>query len=102
MEAARTAKRGEAAPGTIRLLRQYWKPFLVVIGLTMGGTVAFYTFTSYMQILMLGTIGDKATVTTVNFFALLIFMLLQPVFGALPTGSDGSHFCSGSASAACS
>ena len=48
----------------------------------MGGTVAFYTFTSYMQILMLGTIGDKATVTTVNFFALLIFMLLQPVFGA--------------------
>jgi len=36
-----------------------------------------------MQILMLGTIGDKATVTTVNFFALLIFMLLQPVFGAL-------------------
>jgi len=83
MEAARTAKRGEAAPGTIRLLRQYWKPFLVVIGLTMGGTVAFYTFTSYMQILMLGTIGDKATVTTVNFFALLIFMLLQPVCGAL-------------------
>ena len=83
MEAARAAQRGEAAPGTIRLLRQYWKPFLVVIGLTIGGTVAFYTFTSYMQILMLGTIRDKATVTTVNFFALLIFMLLQPLFGAL-------------------
>lgn len=83
MEAARTAKPGEAAPGTIRLLRRYWKPFLMVIGLTMGGTVAFYTFTSYMQILMLGTIKDKVTVTTVNFFALLFFMLLQPVFGAL-------------------
>ncbi len=83
MEAARGAKRGEAAPGTMRLLARYWKPFLIVIGLTMGGTVAFYTFTSYMQILMLGTIRNKATVTAVNFFALLIFMLLQPIYGAL-------------------
>ncbi|MDQ6764673.1 MAG: MFS transporter [Verrucomicrobiota bacterium] len=83
MTAARTAKRGEAAPGTMRLLARHWKPFLIVIGLTMGGTVAFYTFTSYMQILMLGTLRDKATVTTVNFCALLIFMLLQPVYGAL-------------------
>ena len=83
LAAARSARRGDAAPGTMRLLAQHWKPFLMVIGLTMGGTVAFYTFTSYMQILMLGTIRDKATVTTVNFFALLIFMLLQPVYGAL-------------------
>lgn len=83
MAAARTAARGEAAPGTMRLLAQHWKPFLMVIGLTIGGTIAFYTFTSYMQILMLGTIRDKATVTTVNFFALLIFMLLQPVYGAV-------------------
>ncbi|MDQ6862082.1 MAG: MFS transporter [Verrucomicrobiota bacterium] len=83
MEAARRAGRGQAAPGTLRLLARYWRPFLIVIGLTMGGTVAFYTFTSYMQILMLGTIRDKATVTTVNFFALLIFMLLQLPYGAL-------------------
>jgi MHS family alpha-ketoglutarate permease-like MFS transporter len=83
MAAARTARRGEAAPGTIALLVRYWRPFLVVLGLTMGGTVAFYTFTSYMQILMLGTIRDKGTVTAVNFFALLIFMLLQPAYGAL-------------------
>lgn len=83
MDAARNAAKGEAAPGTMRLLRQYWKPFLVVIGLTMGGTVAFYTFTSYMQILMLGTLHNKSTVTTVNFFALLIFMVLQPVYGAI-------------------
>lgn len=83
MQAARAAQSGEAAPGTMRLLRRHWKPFLMVIGLTMGGTVAFYTFTSYMQVLMLGTLRDKSTVTTVNFFALLIFMLLQPFYGAL-------------------
>jgi MHS family alpha-ketoglutarate permease-like MFS transporter len=83
MAAARSAKRGEAAPGTIRLLVRHWRPFLVVIGLTMGGTVAFYTFTSYMQVLMLGTVADKATVARVNFGALLIFMLLQPIYGAL-------------------
>ena len=63
----------------------------MVIGLTMGGTVAFYTFTSYMQILMLGTIKDKATVTTVNFFALLLFMLLQPVFGRSLLQMDGKE-----------
>ncbi len=83
MEVARAARPGEAAPGTMRLLLRYWKPFLMVIGLTMGGTVAFYTFTSYMQILMLGTIKNKETVAMVNFSALLIFMLLQPVGGAL-------------------
>ena len=83
LDAARNAKAGEAAPGTFRLLSKHWKPFLVVIGLTMGGTVAFYTFTSYMQILMNGTLKDKPTVTWVNFAALLIFMLLQPVAGAL-------------------
>lgn len=83
MVAARSARRGEAAPGTMRLLVRHWRPFLIVIGLTMGGTVAFYTFTSYMQVLMLGTIGDKATVARVNFCALLVFMLLQPIYGAL-------------------
>ncbi|MBA2742768.1 MAG: MFS transporter [Chthoniobacterales bacterium] len=83
MAAARSARRGEAAPGTMRLLVRHWRPFLIVIGLTMGGTVAFYTFTSYMQVLMLGTIGDKATVARVNFCALLVFMLLQPIYGAL-------------------
>ena len=81
--AARKSGAREAAPGSLRLLARHWKPFLVVIGLTMGGTVAFYTFTSYMQVLMLGTIGDKVTVTRVNFCALVIFMLLQPVYGAL-------------------
>jgi MHS family alpha-ketoglutarate permease-like MFS transporter len=83
LDAAKNAVRGEAAPGTFRLLRQHWKAFLTVIGLTMGGTVAFYTFTTYMQILMLGTLKEKSTVTTVNFFALLIFMVLQPVYGMI-------------------
>ncbi|MFL6530720.1 MAG: MFS transporter [Chthoniobacterales bacterium] len=83
LAAAQQARRGEAAPGTMRLLVRYWKPFLVVIGLTMGGTVAFYTFTAYMQVLMLGTIGDKSAVARVNFCALLVFMLLQPAYGAL-------------------
>lgn len=81
--AARETTHNEPAPGTLRLLRRYWRPFLVVIGLTMGGTVAFYTFTSYMQVLMLGTIVDKVVVARVNFCALVIFMFLQPVYGAI-------------------
>ncbi|GAB3923871.1 MFS transporter [Microlunatus endophyticus] len=71
-------------PGTLRALAAHWKPFLIVFGLTMGGTTAFYTYTTYMQSFMINTSGiAKRTVTWVNFVALLIFMVLQPVYGAI-------------------
>lgn len=71
------------APGSMRLLAKYWKPFLVVIGLTMGGTVAFYTFTTYMLTLMKTTVKVQEQITWINFIALVIFMLLQPVAGMI-------------------
>lgn len=71
-------------PGTLRALSGHWKPFLIVFGLTMGGTTAFYTYTTYMQSFMINTSGiPKRTVTWINFVALLIFMVLQPVYGAI-------------------
>lgn len=45
-EASRSA--GEAT-GSIRRLLNYPRELLLVVGLTAGGTAAFYTFTTYMQ-----------------------------------------------------
>ena len=70
--------------GTLRLLLRYPKECLTVVGLTLGGTIAFYTFTTYMQKFMINTTGlPKEQVTWINFVALVFFVCLQPAFGAL-------------------
>jgi len=70
--------------GTFRALLQHPKECLLVVGLTLGGTVAFYTFTTYLQKFMVNTSKiDAATVSWINFAALLVFVVLQPVAGAL-------------------
>ena len=70
--------------GSLRLLLSYPRQCLTVMGLTLGGTIAFYTFTTYMQKFMINTAGlPKEQVAWINFAALLLFVCLQPVFGAL-------------------
>jgi MFS family permease len=50
----------------------------------MGGSLYFYSFTTYMQKYLVNTAHmDARVVTVVMTVALVIFMLLQPVFGAL-------------------
>jgi MHS family alpha-ketoglutarate permease-like MFS transporter len=70
--------------GSLKVLLAYPRGCLTVVGLTLGGTVAFYTFTTYMQKFMINTTGlPKEQVAWINFVALLIFVALQPVVGAL-------------------
>lgn len=70
--------------GTIKALAKHPKAVLLVIGLTVGGTVAFYTFTTYMQKFLVNTSGfSKNTATLISALTLGVFMLLQPVFGLL-------------------
>lgn len=70
--------------GQLRELLHYPKAVLTVMGLTLGGTIAFYTYTTYLQKYMINTTGlPKQTVTWINFAALFIFMVLQPFAGAL-------------------
>ncbi|WP_037070215.1 MFS transporter [Pseudonocardia acaciae] len=70
--------------GQLRVLLRYPKECLLVAGLTLGGTVAFYTYTTYLQKFMQNTSGiETSTVTLINFVALLLFVLLQPVYGRL-------------------
>ncbi len=70
--------------GALRLLRDHPGEAAIVIGLTAGGTLAFYAYTTYMQKFLVNTSGfDKETATRIMTAALLVFMLLQPLVGAL-------------------
>ncbi|HDR7452491.1 MFS transporter [Bacillus cereus] len=70
--------------GTVRALMKHPKAVLTVVGLTLGGTVAFYTYTTYLQKFMVNTVGlPKEVVSWINFIALLIFVVLQPIAGLL-------------------
>ena len=70
--------------GTMKALFEHPKAVMVVIGLTIGGTVAFYTFSTYMQKFLVNTSGfSKSDATLISALTLFVFMLLQPVFGLL-------------------
>lgn len=70
--------------GTLRALAQHPKAVLTVIGLTIGGTVAFYTFTTYMQkFLVLSSKFSINSATLISALTMAIFMLIQPLFGLL-------------------
>jgi MHS family alpha-ketoglutarate permease-like MFS transporter len=70
--------------GTLRGLMQHKGAFLTVIGFTAGGSLIFYTFTTYMQKYLVNTAGMHAkTASNVMTAALFIYMIMQPAFGAL-------------------
>jgi len=57
---------------------------MLVVGLTMGGTAAFYTYTTYMQKflkLSVGLTDDQTTIVTAG--SLVFAMTLQPIYGAI-------------------
>ena len=73
-----------ARDGSIATLLQHPREIAIVVGLTLGGTIAFYTFTTYMQKFLVNTSGfSKDTATTISASALFVYMLLQPAVGAL-------------------
>lgn len=80
----RVRARREDDAGGIRLLLRHPREVLIVVGLTMGGTLAFYTYTTYMQKFLVNTVGlTRGESTLISASTLLIFLCLQPVVGAL-------------------
>ncbi|MET0432456.1 MAG: MFS transporter [Hyphomicrobium sp.] len=76
--------RAKHREGSMRALLQHPREVAIVIGLTMGGTLAFYTYTTYMQKFLVNTSGfSKDTATVISASALFVYMLLQPAVGAL-------------------
>lgn len=77
-------KQQQSKKGTIRELLKHPRAVLTVVGLTLGGTLAFYTYTTYMQKFLVNTVHlTKEQSTMLSFITLLLFALLQPVLGSL-------------------
>ncbi|WP_262034284.1 MFS family transporter [Serratia liquefaciens] len=70
--------------GSLKGLWKNRKAFLMVLGFTAGGSLSFYTFTTYMQKYLVNTSGmDAKLASGIMTAALFIYMLLQPLVGAL-------------------
>ncbi|RYZ39502.1 MAG: MFS transporter [Sphingobacteriales bacterium] len=80
-------KQQQAAPSGIshmKRLLQHPRAIFTVIGLTLGGTVAFYTYSTYMQKFLVNSAGmSKDQSTLLTFCTLLLFAGMQPLFGGL-------------------
>jgi len=77
--------RAEARPsGFGALLRHHPRAFATVMLLTAGGTLAFYAYSIYMQKFLVVTGGfSREVASRINAGTLFVFMLLQPLGGAL-------------------
>jgi MHS family alpha-ketoglutarate permease-like MFS transporter len=66
------------------LFRHHKAAFSTVLGYTAGGSLIFYTFTTYMQKYLVNTVGLPIKTTSyVMTVALFVYMCMQPLFGAL-------------------
>ena len=66
------------------LFRDHKAAFITVLGYTAGGSLIFYTFTTYMQKYLVNTVHmDPKVASYIMTGALFLYMCMQPVFGAL-------------------
>ena len=66
------------------LFRKFPKEAATIFALTSAGSLAFYAYTTYMQKFLVTTSGfSKDVATGISAASLLVYMLLQPAFGAL-------------------
>ena len=74
----------EPRKNLFRELLKHPRELLLVFGLTMGGTTAFYTFSSYMPTYLANTLKfPREWVAEISFITLLAFAAMQPLFGAI-------------------
>lgn len=70
--------------GFFELVRRHPREAMTVLLLTAGGTLAFYAYSIYMQKFLVNTAGfSREVASQINAATLFIFMLLQPLAGAL-------------------
>ncbi len=83
-ETTTQSDREHSQAGTLSALRRHKRACCTVFGFTAGGSLMFYTFTTYMQKYLVNSAGFEVTVASrVMTGVLLVYMLLQPALGAL-------------------
>jgi len=79
----REEARGTVPNNPLRDLLAHKREVAIVLGLTMGGTLAFYTYTVYMPKFLVNSVGlGRDTATLISTISLFLYMCLQPVVGA--------------------
>ncbi|MDE2452236.1 MAG: MFS transporter, partial [Burkholderiales bacterium] len=83
-ETSTKAQRDQELSGTVRGMFFHKREVLLVLGFTAGGSLLFYTFTSYMQKYLVNSVHmNPKSASTVMTGALFLFMCAQPIFGML-------------------
>jgi len=83
-ETTSKADRHQEGAGTFREVWHHQRAFWVVFGITCIGSLTFYTFSTYMQKYLINTAGfSKGDVADTMTACLFVFMLMQPVIGAI-------------------
>ena len=68
----------------LRAVFRHPRELFLVFGLTMGGTAAFYTFSTYMPTFLVNTVKlPREQATLLSFITLFAFAAMQPVLGAI-------------------
>lgn len=66
----------------LAVLAEHRRAVLICVGMSIGGSVGFYTFTVYAQKFMVNTSGfSRDEATLIATIALVVYMLWQPLFG---------------------
>lgn len=84
-ETSTEQQRSSKTAGSIKeLFKNHSAAFFTVVGYTAGGSLIFYTFTTYMQKYLVNTVHmTPRTATNVMTGCLFVYMCMQPIFGAL-------------------
>src|ERR1051325_2975595 len=83
-ETTTEADRSHRHAGTLRGSLTHRRALLTVFGITAGSSAMFYTYTTYMQKYLVNTAHlDTKVATNLMTIALFVFMMVQPLFGAL-------------------
>ncbi|MFQ6574452.1 MFS family transporter [Pseudomonas sp. UM16] len=84
-ETSSAETRNDKEAGSISgLFRHHSAAFITVLGYTAGGSLIFYTFTTYMQKYLVNTAGMSAkTASFIMTGVLFLYMCMQPLFGML-------------------
>lgn len=78
------ARKEKPTQSLLQSLMQHRRELFLVVGLTIGGTSAFYTYTTYMQKFLKLSVGlDEVQVTTIVVGYLVLALIMQPLYGAL-------------------
>ncbi len=78
------AMKDESSGTLAHLFRHHLGAFITVVGYTAGGSLIFYTFTTYMQKYLVNSVGMPIkTASYIMTVCLFLYMCMQPFFGAL-------------------